>query len=400
MGAYSASRSEWLLEIADKHANDCISSFNNGINILIFMPDAAGDENRVIVSAVDLARIESSFSPNAASPDAPSIPWWGRLIGWFVALSFPLLCVFAIGIRYAVRRKEYRVREAWKGFLCTLLIVSGLANLGALVAYAILRPASFNKQQRLAIAPDVSEGLELSERLPQFPTAGIMTSVELAARTKPLVFIVTPDIGIDPRRETLGMAQIGAGVLLMANDSGFLIGTNRHVIDPSGAFHFSAKDGEVMVISNAWEYARARVIARHQVLDLALLWVLRRGGSDRFRQPIAPDRSIPVGDPVFVVGHPQRLFFTLSNGLISRVDGDALQLSAPVSPGNSGGPVYDSYGNLLGIVTSKLDREITPNAENLNFATRADAFLDEAGWKFLDHGQERLRQFLDAKATH
>jgi uncharacterized ubiquitin-like protein YukD len=220
-----------------------------------------------------------------------------------------------------------------------------------------------------------------------------MTSVEIAARTKRLVFIVTPDIGIDPRRETLGMAQIGAGVLLMANDSGFLVGTNRHVIDPSGAFHFSAKDGEAMVISNAWEYARARVIARHQDLDLALLWVLRRGGSDRFRQPITPYGSIPVGDPVFVVGHPQRLFFTLSNGLISRVDGDALQLSAPISPGNSGGPVYDSYGNLLGIVTSKLDREITPNAENLNFATRADAFLDEAGWKFLDHGQERLRQF-------
>ena len=364
------------------------------------MPEAAGDEDRVVVSPVDLARIDSGFKTNSGQGDAPTIPWWGRAIGWFLALNFPLLCIFSIGIRVAIRRKEYRVREAWKGFLCTLLVVSGLANLAALTAYAILRTARGNQQQHLALVPNVGESLEVSETFPELPTPGSMTSVEIAARTNRLVFIVTPDIGIDPRRENLGMAQIGAGVLLMANESGFLLGTNRHVIDPSGVFHFSARDGEAMVISSAWKYARARVIARHQDLDLALLWVLRRGGRDQFRQPITPYGSIPVGDPVFVVGHPQRLFFTLSNGLISRVDGDALQLSAPISPGNSGGPVYDSSGNLLGIVTSKLDRDITPNAENLNFATRADAFLDEAGWNFLDRGRDQLRQFLGSKANH
>jgi hypothetical protein len=364
------------------------------------MPDAAGNENRVVVSAVDLARIENSIGANPAPPDTPIIPWWVRVIGWILAFSFPLLCIFAIGIRHGVRQKEARVREAWKGFLCTLLIVSGLVNLGALAAYAFLRPASFIAQRRVALAPQVGEGLDIAEALPQLPSSETMTPVEIAARTKPLVFIVTPDIGVDPRHVTLGMVQIGAGVLLLANESGFLLATNRHVIDPEGAFHFSAVKDEAMVISSDWKYARARVVARHRDLDLALLWVTRRGGSGRFRQPVTPYSSIPLGDPVFVVGHPQGLFFTLSNGLISRVDGGALQLSAPISPGNSGGPVYDSYGSLLGIVTSKLDREITPNAENLNFATRADAFLEEAGWNFRDQGREHLRQFLDMQTNH
>ena len=98
---------------------------------------------------------------------------------------------------------------------------------------------------------------------------------------------------------------------------------------------------------------------------------------------------------IFVIGHPQRLFFTLSNGLISRVDGAGmLQLTAPISPGNSGGPMYDTQGNLLGVVTQKVDRMFNPNAENLNFATRADAFRSESGWLFSGQGEELLKRFI------
>jgi hypothetical protein len=68
-----------------------------------------------------------------------------------------------------------------------------------------------------------------------------------------------------------------------------------------------------------------------------------------------------------------------------------------VSPGNSGGPVFDEHGYLLGIVTSMIDRNSNPNAENLNFAVPADAVLAMEGWRFAEKGQERLRDFLELR---
>jgi S1-C subfamily serine protease len=224
-----------------------------------------------------------------------------------------------------------------------------------------------------------------------------MSTVELAARTKPLVFIVTPDAFGPPDAEMLDRVSIGAGTLLYAGDDGYLVGTNRHVVDERGILNLRRTTERVLVVSSERSYADAQVVGRHRSLDLALLWVARKNGHAAFRQPISAYRDVPVGEPVYVVGHPQRLFFTLSNGLVSRLDGsDLLQLSAPISPGNSGGPVYDSSGTLLGIVTYKVDKETSPNAENLNFATRADAFLSEGGWDFYNQGGARLERFLEA----
>jgi S1-C subfamily serine protease len=159
------------------------------------------------------------------------------------------------------------------------------------------------------------------------------------------------------------------------------------------------KADRVLVVSSQGSYAYASVVGRHERLDLALLWVARQSGRGSFRQPITSYAAIPVGSTVFVIGHPQRLYFSLSSGLVSRVGGDnSVQLSAPISPGNSGGPVYDSYGNLLAVVTSAVDKQATPNAENLNFATRADAFLAENGWSFRDDGRAILKRFFQEDA--
>ena len=107
-----------------------------------------------------------------------------------------------------------------------------------------------------------------------------------------------------------------------------------------------------------------------------------------------------AGKSIFVIGHPQRLFFSLSTGIIMRTHEDKMvQISAPVSPGNSGGPVYDDHGELLGVVSRKVDRRFSPNAENLNFAVRADALLDEAPWGFQANGKELLAAFRTAHAA-
>ena len=96
-----------------------------------------------------------------------------------------------------------------------------------------------------------------------------------------------------------------------------------------------------------------------------------------------------------MIGHPEGLRFTLSTGIISRLHGSTLQISAPVSPGNSGGPVFDDRGELVGIVTSMVDKHGDPNAENLNFAVSADALLHDSGWQFSGVGKRRLSDFIE-----
>ena len=79
------------------------------------------------------------------------------------------------------------------------------------------------------------------------------------------------------------------------------------------------------------------MVARHKNLDLLLLWVPREKRNGTFVQPIAKTGP-SEGENVFVIGHPEGLSFTLSTGIISRLHDSTIQMSAPVSPGNSGGP--------------------------------------------------------------
>jgi S1-C subfamily serine protease len=111
-------------------------------------------------------------------------------------------------------------------------------------------------------------------------------------------------------------------------------------------------------------------------------------------QPVAKATPPSEGENVFVIGHPEGLRFTLSTGIISRLRGSTIQMSAPVSPGNSGGPVFDDRGNLLGIVTAMVDKNGDPNAENLNFAVRTDALLEDSGWDFASFGRRRFSDYV------
>jgi S1-C subfamily serine protease len=77
--------------------------------------------------------------------------------------------------------------------------------------------------------------------------------------------------------------------------------------------------------------------------------------------------QVRVGEPIVVVGNPEGLEETVSNGLLSgmrQLEGrNLLQISAPISEGSSGSPVFDSRGEVIGVVVSSLQ-----SGQNLNFA--------------------------------
>ncbi len=85
----------------------------------------------------------------------------------------------------------------------------------------------------------------------------------------------------------------------------------------------------------------------------------------------------PLGTPVWTVGHPLDLGWSISRGILSGYSPagqvgpvDYLQTDAAISPGNSGGPLMDADGHVIGIVTSKV---MGGGAENLAFARPARA---------------------------
>ena len=135
------------------------------------------------------------------------------------------------------------------------------------------------------------------------------------------------------------------------------------------------------------------LVARDQKNDLALLRVANPPSAVAAFRDGAPVRA---GDTVVALGYPLPTLLsssaTLTVGYVSALSGmedDAryLQISAPVQPGNSGGPLLDASGHLAGIVTSKLNAEnvarfIGDIPQNVNFAIKAEVvrtFLDSKG---------------------
>ncbi len=90
---------------------------------------------------------------------------------------------------------------------------------------------------------------------------------------------------------------------------------------------------------------------------------------------LGPVRGIHIGDRVFAIGAPRGLELTLSEGLISSLRTMAgmryIQTTAPISPGSSGGGLFDEQGRLIGITTFYISE-----GQNLNFAAPADWIAD------------------------
>jgi S1-C subfamily serine protease len=344
------------------------------------------DKLVITSTEVESVKLIEAAGREEAKPPRP-IPVWARLAMLPLILVLPLLCLIVVILRVALRATAPRTREAWNAYLNTLLVASGLLSTVAgviLFSYMPVPPQA------------ISTGLsDLDERIsyPSLPAAEKMTGTTLAEALKPLVMVATP-----VQRRWFGKADMpsgltGAALLLEAGPSGYLFATARHVADGLG-WKSGGGSGRVLLSSGAGGWAAANVVARHKDFDVALLWVRRYSGHASFYQPLAVANQAKPGETVYVIGHPQGLNFSIASGIVSRVSNAIVQISAPVSPGNSGGPVYDERGSLVGVVTSKVDRSLDPNAENLNFAVKADVLTSLDGWDFMADGKQLFEAYL------
>lgn len=209
---------------------------------------------------------------------------------------------------------------------------------------------------------------------------GLSNAGEFAvAATKPAASAspATPP-GSAPPKQGKTASQTGTGFVISSN--GHVV-TNHHVIDGCGEITGNLS-GEAPV--------KLRLVSSDETNDLALLQA-----PSPFKE-VAVIRANPVqtGNGVVAVGYPYHGLltsdFTVTTGIVSSLSGifndtRHLQISAAVQPGNSGGPLLDLGGRLVGVVAAKLDAIKVARAtgnipENINFAIKVGALRD-----FLDN---------------
>ena len=165
-----------------------------------------------------------------------------------------------------------------------------------------------------------------------------------------LVERVAPSV-VQIRASSPGGGGVGSGVVL--DRSGHIL-TNYHVVQGASDLIVELADGTT---------ATAELLGADEGNDLA---VIRADlpGSSLVPATLGDSDAVRVGEPVFAIGNPFQLEFSVTSGIISGVDRESqarpngrsirgvLQTDAAVNPGNSGGPLFNAQGEVIGINTA------------------------------------------------
>lgn len=151
--------------------------------------------------------------------------------------------------------------------------------------------------------------------------------------------------------------SLGTGFVVRADG---WVATNFHVI--RGATEIA------VVFSDQRQFPVIEIVNANRLHDLVILRI------DAHGLPVlhvGSRNAVRPGDSVLAIGHPLGLEDTVSNGLVSAIrhvhDGlDVLQVSAPIAPGSSGGPLLNDRGEVIGVATAFMN-----GGQNLNFGLPA-----------------------------
>ncbi len=172
----------------------------------------------------------------------------------------------------------------------------------------------------------------------------VLTAKQIVAQSKPAIV----------RIET-GNDRMGTGFVI---DSAGVIATNLHVVVGAKQIRIRLLDGSVLEVGTVLAMDPNHDLALIQVTPKTPMPALVLGDSDQ----------VAAGDPVLAIGNPLGVLdYTVSDGLIAAVrevapDVTLLQISAPISQGSSGGPLFNPFGEVIGVSTA-----IFTEGQNLNF---------------------------------
>ena len=217
-----------------------------------------------------------------------------------------------------------------------------------------------------------------------------MTDAELYAANVNSVVSINITATSDPNffGQTTQTAGAGSGFILTPD--GYIV-TNYHVVGDADTVKVTLYNGDSY---------DAQYIGGDEDYDIAVIKIeaenlpnVKLGDSD----------SLHVGDPILAIGNPLgELTFSMSEGIASSVnraidvDGtpfNMIQVTAAINPGNSGGPLFNEYGEVVGIVSAKYSSYASQSVEGLGFAIPINDAIKVAQ-ELLENGYVTGRPYL------
>jgi S1-C subfamily serine protease len=172
--------------------------------------------------------------------------------------------------------------------------------------------------------------------------------------------------------------MIGAGSLI--DNDGYII-TNLHVVEGAKFVEVIQKPEGNKQLNDAPRYS-GEIILINEKNDLALIKVTGLPKNISI-VPLGYLKDVNVGEEVHAIGHPQGLFWSYTKGVVSQIRNNykwtsdkskkgnyqatVIQTQTPISQGNSGGPLFNNAGKLVGVNTM-----IFGQGQNLNFSVAVD----------------------------
>lgn len=193
-------------------------------------------------------------------------------------------------------------------------------------------------------------------------------------------------IKVDKRTNGRGREQIvqGSGSGFIISTDGFLV-TNHHVIEDAVAIRVSLSDGREI---------GAELKGADSSTDIAVLKIDAEGLK---AMTFADSDALQVGQIAIAIGNPLGLQYTVTAGVVSalgrtlragngRMIDDVIQTDAALNPGNSGGPLVDSHGHVIGVNTATIQ-----SAQGICFAVSSNLAAYIAG-KLIIEGKVKRAQ--------
>lgn len=191
------------------------------------------------------------------------------------------------------------------------------------------------------------------------------------------------------------VASTGSGFVYKVDDKYTYIMTNHHVVDGGNKW---------TVINSEDEEIEGKVLGSDEYLDLAVIRIEKTANMPA--ATIGKNSELKLGDQVFTVGSPVGYEYrgTVTNGIISGLDRlvavslsgssedwvmEVIQTNAAVNPGNSGGPLVNAKGEVIGVISLKL---VENSIEGMGFAIPIDYAMNYVDT--LESGKEIERPLL------
>jgi S1-C subfamily serine protease len=181
-------------------------------------------------------------------------------------------------------------------------------------------------------------------------------------------------IKLFPSLEDIQKLAPSSGTGFALSSDGYIV-TNHHVINGATNINIRGINGDFS------KMYKAKIIVDDKNNDLAIIKIDDFNFSSLGNIPyLIPNKSCDVGCSIFCLGYPLRATMgdevKLTNGIISSKSGfqgdiTTYQITAPVQPGNSGGPLFDDKGSLIGIINAK-----HLGAENVSYAIKTSYLLN------------------------